>query len=171
MTTINEDKLEFSFNFDAIKLDDTNYYRNQFQKIQNNLKVIDILAIDNQKNYFIEIKDYTYPNTKSIKQIELIDAIIKKVICSLSMLYPMSYKAKDEEEREIAKHFFNKKSLTIVLHIEKPPITTKLEQSKWDFSELQMKLKKRLKNISNSVKVVSIKKMQKVPWSVTIATT
>jgi len=171
MTTINEDKLEFSFNFDAIKLDDTNYYRNQFQKIQNNLKVIDILAIDNQKNYFIEIKDYTYPNTKSIKQIELIDAIIKKVICSLSMLYPMSYKAKDEEEREIAKQFFNKKSLTIVLHIEKPPITTKLEQSKWDFSELQMKLKKRLKNISNSVKVVSIKKMQKVPWSVAIATT
>jgi len=49
---INEDKLEFTFAFDAIKLDDSTYYLKSFQKVQNNLKVIDILAIDNRKNYF-----------------------------------------------------------------------------------------------------------------------
>jgi hypothetical protein len=168
MSKIKEDKLEFLFDFDAIKLDDTNYYRNKFQKVQNNLKVIDILAINAKKNYFIEIKDYTYPNTKSIKQIELIEAIIKKVVCSLSMLYPMSYKALDINEKSIAKLFFNKKELTVVLHIEKPPLTTKLEQSKWDLSDLQSKLRQRLKYIADSVKVVSIKKMQKLPWNVMI---
>lgn len=169
--TIKEDKLEFIFGFNAIKLDDTNYYLKNFQKVQNNLKVIDILAIDNRKNYFIEIKDYTYPHTKSIKRVELVDAIIKKVICSLSMLYPMSFKALDVDERDIAKLFFEKSNLTIVLHIEKPPLRTQLEQSKWDLSDLQLMLKKRLKNISNSVKVVSISKMQKLPWSVTIHAT
>ena len=168
--TIKEDKLEFTFGFDAIKLDDSNYYLKKFQKIQNNLKVIDILAIDSKKNYFIEIKDYTYPNTKSIKQIELIEAIIKKVVCSLSLLYPMSYKASDIDEENIAKLFFSKKNLTVVLHIEKPPLTTRLEQSKWDLSDLQSKLRQRLKYISDSVKVVSITKMQNLPWSVTIAT-
>jgi len=168
---IKEDKLEFNFTFEAIKLDDTQYYLKKFQKVQNNLKVIDILTIDNRKNYFIEIKDYTYPDTKSIKQIELIEAIVRKVICSLSMLYPMSYKASNIDEKNIAKLFLEKEQLTVVLHIEKPPLTTKLEQSKWDLSQLQMKLKQRLKNISNSVKVVSISKMQKLPWSVTINAT
>jgi len=168
---IKEDKLEFDFTFDAIKLDDTQYYIKKFQKVQNNLKVIDILAIDNRKNYFIEIKDYTYPDTKSIKQIELIEAIVKKVICSLSMLYPMSYKASNIEEKNIAKLFFDKSNLIVVLHIERPPSSTRLEQSKWDLSELQMKLKHRLKHISNSIKVVSMAKMQKLPWSVIINAT
>ena len=170
MTIINEDKLEFRFNFDAIKLDDTNYYRNKFQKIQNNLKVIDILAIDDKKNYFIEIKDYTYPDTKPIKQVELIEAIIKKIACSLSMLYPMSYNAYNSE-KDIANKFFDKKNLTIILHIEKPPKRTRLEQSNWDLNQLQIKLKKRLKYITNSVRVVSMAKMQKLPWSVTIIAT
>jgi len=165
---INEDKLEFTFAFDAIKLDDSTYYLKSFQKVQNNLKVIDILAIDNRKNYF-KIKDYTYPNTKSIKQIELIEAVIKKVVCSMSMLYPMSHKALYTNEKDIAKLFFDKNNLTVILHIEKPPLTTRLKQSKWDLSDLQIKLKQRLKNISESVKVVSIGKMQKLPWSVTIA--
>jgi len=168
---IKEDKLEFDFTFDAIKLDDTQYYLKKFQKVKNNLKVIDILAIDNRKNYFIEIKDYTYPDTKSIKQIELIEAIVKKVVCSLSMLYPMSYKTSNTDEQNIAKLFLEKEQLTVVLHIEKPPLNSKIEQSKWDLSQLQMKLKQRLKNISNSVKVVSISKMQKLPWSVTINAT
>jgi len=164
---IKEDKLEFDFTFDAIKLDDTQYYIKKFQKVQNNLKVIDILAIDNRKNYFIEIKDYTYPDTKSIKQIELIEAIVKKVICSLSILYPMSYKASNIEEKNIAKLFLEKEQLTVVLHIEKPQNITRIEQSKWDLSQLQMKLKQRLKNISDTVKVVSMAKMQNLPWSVT----
>ena len=170
MTTITEDKLEFVFDFDAIKLDDTDYYRKKFQKVQNNLKVIDILAVDDRKNYFIEIKDYTYPDTEPIKQIALIEAIVKKVVCSLSMLYPMSLKADSQEERDISKSFFTKKSLTIVLHIEKPPPRDNLEQSKWDLSKLQMKLKQRLRYISDSVKVVSINKMQNLPWSVNICT-
>lgn len=164
---INEDKLEFNFDFDAIKLDDTEYYLKNFQKVQNNLKVIDILAIDNRKNYFIEIKDYTYPDTKSIKQIELIEAIVRKVVCSLSLLYPMSYRALETNEQTIAKKFFDKKNLTVVLHIETPPLTTRLEQSKWDLSQLQMKLKGKLKNITESVKVVSKNNLKNLPWSVT----
>jgi hypothetical protein len=168
MITINEDKLEFNFAFDAIKLDDSNFYRKHFMKIQDNLKIIDILAIDKNRNYFIEIKDYTYPETKSIKRIELIETIVKKVICSLSILYPMSYKAHKPYEKEIAKKFFQKQNLTIILHIEKPILTMRIEQSTWDLSELQQKLKQKLKAISNSVKVVSINNMQNLPWKVTV---
>ena len=43
---IQEGKLEFKFEFKAIKLDDSLYYRNSFTKIQKGLKAVDILAVD-----------------------------------------------------------------------------------------------------------------------------
>lgn len=56
---INEDKLNFKFDeeqFKAIKFDDTNFYRNYFNKLPE-AKGVDILAKSENELLFIEIKD------------------------------------------------------------------------------------------------------------------
>jgi len=56
---INEDKLNFEFDgdkFNAIKFDDTNFYRNYFNKLPES-KGVDILAKSDNELLFIEIKD------------------------------------------------------------------------------------------------------------------
>jgi len=61
-----EGKLTFHFDFDAIKFDDTAFYRNHFSRITNAIKAVDIVAVNNEIGYLIEIKDYTDPNTKNL---------------------------------------------------------------------------------------------------------
>jgi len=39
---IKEGKLKFNFAFNAIKLDDSHYYRNSFIKIQEGIKAVDM---------------------------------------------------------------------------------------------------------------------------------
>ncbi|HIE59286.1 MAG TPA: hypothetical protein EYP82_05025, partial [Hydrogenothermaceae bacterium] len=53
-------KFDFPTFFNVIKFDDSIYYRNHFEKIQQDIKAIDILAINNHENYMIEVKDYTH---------------------------------------------------------------------------------------------------------------
>lgn len=56
---INEDKLDFTFDdekFSAIKFDDTNFYRNYFNKLPES-KGVDILVKSDNELLFIEIKD------------------------------------------------------------------------------------------------------------------
>jgi hypothetical protein len=57
MTVFNEKSLHFVFPEDceAIKFDDTHYYRNRFAG--NNHKALDILAVQDNSHFWIEIKD------------------------------------------------------------------------------------------------------------------
>jgi len=169
-----EGKLEFNFalSFDVVSFDDTDYYRNHFVKIQKGIKAIDILAIHNSENYMIEVKDYTHPETKNLSEIQLIEDIIKKVICSLSAIYPMSFKANSQEEKNIASKFLRNSELFIIFHIELPPPRKGLKQSTFNIPNLQKALRKRLKVVTNktNIKVVSKNNLKNLPWSVTIAT-
>jgi len=161
---IEEGKLQFDFPlpFNAIKFDDTIYYRNHFMKIQEGIKAIDILAITNSENYMIEVKDYTHPETEQLSQIQLIEDIIKKIICSLSAIYSMSLKANSQDEKDITNNFLKNEELHIVFHIEIPPPRRGLVQSRYRLSNIQTKLRDRLKSITSksNIKVVSKANLQ-----------
>ncbi len=163
---IKEGNINFDFNFDTvIKLDDTTYYREDFIKLQNGIKAVDILCCNNNSNYFIEIKDYTYPNTKSLKLLDFISAIISKIIGSLAILYPMSLNA-TEQEKKILEKFLLNKSLKLILHLKLPPPRNTLDQSNWNLLNLKLELKRKLKNVVNNVITTSETDMRNLPWRV-----
>lgn len=168
---IEEGKLKFNFSksFDAIKFDDSIYYRKHFQKIQQGIKAIDILAINRDENYMIEVKDYTHPDTVPLEHTQLLEDIIKKFIFSISAIYPMSYIITQNEEQEIAKNFLKNRILFLILHIEIPRPRRNLKQSNYNLPNLQLELRRRLSTITNktNIKVVSKSNLKDLPWSVT----
>jgi len=164
---IEEGNLKFFFEFDAIKFDDSQYYQKHFKEITNNIKAVDILAVNNSVGYLIEIKDYTHPKTKPLKQSDLIEAIICKVISTLAAILPMKIYAANPAEREIANLFSKISQLNIILHIEQSPLNSKIKQSLWNPQHIQIKLKERLKPIDAHPKVVSKENLKGLPWTVT----
>jgi hypothetical protein len=164
---IQEGNLSFSFEFDAIKFDDSQYYRKHFITIKNDLAAIDILAVNASIGYLIEVKDYTHQNTENLSQNYLIEAVINKVISTLSAILPMKNNANIATEKQIAALFSKTNDIKVFLHIELPPPTSKLEQSTWRFSNIQMKLKNKLKPIDAHPKVVSKESLKNLPWTVT----
>ncbi|MBQ7584653.1 MAG: hypothetical protein IJU40_00185, partial [Desulfovibrionaceae bacterium] len=72
------DSLTFIFpsNWLVSKYDEWNFYKNQFQK--NNIKAIDVIAIDENDLYLIEVKDYR--RFKRIKSESLDDELQLKVL-------------------------------------------------------------------------------------------
>lgn len=165
---IQEGNLSFSFEFDAIKFDDSHYYREHFIKIKNGIAAVDILAVDNCMGYLIEIKDYTHPDTENLTPSELIEAIVNKVISTLAAMLPMKNNATNDDEKAIAKKFSKASQIQVVLHIEKPPPRRTLKQSCYNFQEMEGSLKKRLKPIDAHPKVVSKESLKNLPWTVTI---
>jgi hypothetical protein len=164
---IEEKNLRFSFEFDAIKFDDTSYYRDCFNKIKNGTKAIDILAVNSNIGYLIEIRDYTHPATKDKKLIDLIEAILNKVISTLAAILPMKNNANIQLEKDIATLFSKTTEIKIFLHIEFPPPESNLEQASWSCQKIQMKLKRRLQSIDVDPQVVTKKYPDNFPWKVT----
>ncbi|MEY3760727.1 MAG: hypothetical protein QX196_04390 [Methylococcaceae bacterium] len=167
MPTIKEGNLCFSFEFDAIKFDDSVYYRDHFIKIQNGITAVDILAVNGKTGYLIEIKDYTHPDTGNLKPNELIEAIVNKVVSTLAAILPMKNEAGDQSEKKIAESFSKISHIRVVLHIEKPPARRTLKQSCYNFQEIETSLKRKLKPIDAHPKVVSKDDLKGLPWVVT----
>jgi len=165
--SIQEDDLKFEFKFNAIKFDESKYYQDSFKRITNGIKAVDILAIDGCIGYLIEIKDYTHPNTCDRPLIDLIEAVISKVMGTLSAILPMKNNANCSDEKNIANLFAQTDHIKIFLHIELPTRTRELGLSRWNLSTIQMKLKRRLKVIDINPKVVSMANMINYPWTVT----
>lgn len=164
MPSIVEGNLAFCFGFDAIKYDDSLYYRKHFSKIQDGISAVDILAVDDDTAYLIEIKDYTHPDTANLTSAELIAMMANKVISTLAAVLPMRHNGSDEE-KEIAGHFLKASQIRVVLHIEIPPPRSTLKQSRYNFYEMEQALRKKLKAIDAHPKIVS-KKSKKLPWTV-----
>jgi hypothetical protein len=165
--TIKEGNLSFSFEFDAIKFDDSAYYRDHFVKIQNGIGAIDLLAVNDETGYLIEIKDYRHPNTENLNPSDLIEAIVNKVISTLAAMLPMKNNASIPAEKEIAEIFAKTSQTRVVLHIEKPPARRTLKQSCYNFQEIEKSLKRKLKPIDTHPKVVSKDNLKGFPWVVT----
>jgi len=162
-----EGKLKFYFDCDAIKFDETTFYREHFSKITDGIKAVDILAVNKEIGYLIEIKDYTDPHTKNLSMKELIEVVINKVISTLAAILPMKISVNNlAGERQIARNFLRANEIKVIVHIELPPQRRTLKQSNWDLSNLQIQLGRRLKAIDAHPKVVFKDKLQDLPWIV-----
>jgi hypothetical protein len=162
-----EGKLIFDFDCEAIKFDDTTFYRQHFSKITNGIKAVDILAVNQEIGYLIEIKDYTDPNTKHLTIKELIEIVIHKVISTLAAILPMKISVNHSaRERKIARNFSRANEIKVIVHIELPPKRRTLKQSNWDLSNLQIQLGRKLKAIDAHPKVVSKDELPNLPWMV-----
>jgi hypothetical protein len=162
-----EGHLAFCFQFAAIKFDDTVFYREHFSKIKNGISAVDIVAVDADTAYLIEIKDYRHPEAQDLKPNELIDAIVHKVISTLAAILPMKNNATNGEEKVIAGQFSKAPHIRVVLHIEIPPPRRTLKQSCYDLQAIEQALSKKLKPIDAHPKIVSGNNLRGLPWTVT----
>jgi len=164
---IQEGNLTFNFEFNAIKFDDSQYYREHFSKIKNGIAAVDILAVNDDIGYLIEIKDYTHPDTENLTMTNLVDTIVSKVISTLAAMLPMKNNANNNDEKQIAALFSQSNNIKIFFHIELPPPRNSLKQSCYDLKEIENLLKKKLKPIDAHPKVVSKGSLNGFPWTVT----
>jgi len=181
MLPIPEGTLMFNFEFDAIKFDDTDYYRNHFGKIhvracrkkknpcdRETLKAVpavDILAVNTTTGYLIEVKDFTLETQEKILE-DLIEQFLGKVLLTLSAILPMKINATVTSEKDIADLFSKTTQIEAILHLELPPSSSQLQLASWSRSKIQMTLKRKFKGNINP-KVVSKQDLQGLPWTVT----
>lgn len=75
----------FSTSCHAAKYDDWAFYRNQFQSIANGCKAVDILCVEGNSSWLIEIKNYrSYPRTKVITITEEIAIKVRDTLGGLA---------------------------------------------------------------------------------------
>jgi hypothetical protein len=181
MADITEGNLTFNFAFDAIKFDDTDYYRNHFGKVHvracRNKKnpcsrtilkavpAVDILAVNTTTGYLIEVKDFTL-ETEEKRLDDLIEQFLGKVFLTLSAILPMKINATITDEQNFADLFSKVSQIEVILHIELPPTSSPLTLASWNRSNIQIDLKRKLKGNINP-KVVSKTDLQSLPWTVT----
>jgi hypothetical protein len=167
MPSITEGKLHFDFpeNWQVTKYDDWAFYKNQFSKLQDGLKAIDILAIDPETTvWFIEIKDYR--QHQRTKFTELADEVVLKTLHTLAALLPAGVNANEPEEKTFAQNVLCAKKLRVVLHLEQPGKHSRLTPRAIDPANISQKLRGKLKAIDAHPKVVERQNMQNLVWQV-----
>lgn len=168
MINIQVDGLTFTFpaSWRISKYDDWAFYRNQFSKMWNGIKAVDLLAIESQVTWLIEVKDYrTSPRTKVL---DLADEVAQKVFSTLAAMLPAKVNASVNEERNFAVEVVRATTLRVVLHLEQPqPLKhSKLFPRAIDPSNVQLKLRTLIKPIDPHPKVVESTQMQGLAWTV-----
>lgn len=105
MPEINVDGLLFVFpeGWEVDKFDEWAFYRNQFSKQHNNIKAVDLLALECSKKtlWLIEVKDFSCH--KRDKTEDLSDEIFGKIISTLAALLPAKVNASEIKEINFAK--------------------------------------------------------------------
>ena len=147
MTTITEGALTFTFPVGALvcKYDEMAFYRNQFTKMADGIKAMDLVFVDSQTFWLIEIKDYrVHRRTKSI---ELADEIASKLRNTLAGLWAAKYNANDQGERQFAAAAINTSRIRVVLHLEEPHQHGRLAPQKSLKAGLLQKMKQKLKSV------------------------
>lgn len=168
MTTIHVDGLNFHFpkKWVASKYDEWSFYRNQFFKMWNGIKSLDLLAFDPEKTgWLIEVKDYR--QHQRTKVIDLADEVAQKVFDTLAALPPARLNATDAVEQKMAEKMLAAKKYRIVLHLEQPLKHSKLRPRAINPADVQQKLKQLLKPIDAHPFVAEIAAMGTLEWTVT----
>lgn len=124
---IREGNLEFEFNGDAIKFDESNFYRKRFQKFQmskgvdflvKNDKYILLLEIKDCLGHEIENKERTKTSSNSESTYERFDdEVAHKVAMSISCLLGACRQESDNDLKEAAIDLSNK-SIKVILFLE-----------------------------------------------------
>ena len=163
-----EDRLTFTFPDDkgqASKYDDWSFYRNQMTNAFGGAKAVDMIWIDQQQTWLIEIKDYR--TSRRIKPIDLGEEVALKVRDTLAGLVAAKSNASDAAERRFAAAALKKITFRVVLHLEQPRKHSKLFPRAIDPSKVKLKLKQWLKAIDAHPSVVDQHSLTpSMEWSV-----
>ncbi|MEI6332879.1 MAG: hypothetical protein WCP16_26840 [Pseudanabaena sp. ELA645] len=167
MQSFQVDSLTFHFpnSWQVGKYDEWSFYRNQFYKMWDGIKAVDLIAIENGVVWLIEAKDYR--QNKRMKAIDIADEVADKVFCTLAAILPAKINASDSSERNFARDICNGQELRIVLHLEQPKKHSKLFPRAIDPTKVQLKLRTLIKPIDPHLKVVESGYMQDLAWTVT----
>lgn len=168
MPLVTEGNLMFEFpvGCDVAKLDDWSFYRNQFLKVCNGTKAVDILAIDPGQAcaWYIEVKDYRqHVRTKTM---HVADEIACKVRDSLALLAAASVKANDDLEKAQARRALRCRDIKVILHLEQPAKHSRLFPRKIDLANTQQKLRQLVRAIDPHALVREMNLMHRCEWTV-----
>lgn len=143
MTEIVEGDLRFCFPIgcQTSKYDDWSFYRNQFQRVANGCKAIDILCVADKVSRLIEVKDYrSHPRTKAI---EIADELAIEVRDTLAGSASAAKSAIDEDQCGLSRSSLaRQRRWRVVLHLEQPANPSRLRPTPIDTANLLLKLKK-----------------------------
>jgi hypothetical protein len=163
-----EDLLTFNFpaGSTASKYDGWSHYRNQVQNGCGGQKAVDLVYLDNDVTWLIEVKDYRqHARTKAI---DLADEIALKVRDTLAGLISARYRANDLDERACAKSLLQAETLRVVCHLEQPARRSRLRPVAYEPDKLQLKLRTLIKWIDPHPLVVSRTSLRAdMKWTVT----
>ena len=142
-----EGSLTFSFQSDcqASKYDEWSFYRKQFQSVAGGSKGIDILCVDRDTSWLIEIKDYReYYRSKTT---DISNEIANKVRDTLAGLAAAAKMANDANQRELAQKALATSRWKVVLHLEQSAEHRLRQKEPIDRKRLLFKLQTELKAI------------------------
>lgn len=167
MPNFDVDGLEFEFpeGWQVGKYDEWAFYRKQFSRMRNDIKAIDLLAVDADRNtWLIEVKDYRRnPRTKPS---DLADEVAQKVFDTLAALLPARANANNTMERDLARAATGCERLRVVLHLEQPAKHTRLRPRAIDPANVQKKLKQLLKPVDAHPLVLEMGRTGGMAWGV-----
>ncbi len=167
MQRFNVDGLNFDFPDDwrVSKYDDWSFYRNQFSRMWNGIKSLDLLAIDpNKTAWLIEVKDYRI-NSRT-KPSDLGEEIAHKVFDTLAAIIPAKTHATDSNEKQLARAVSTSRELRVVLHLEQPEKHSKLRPRAINPADVQQKIRQLLKPVDAHPLVVDMSLMRDLEWNV-----
>ncbi len=166
-TIIQEGDLCFTFDpsCKAAKYDEWAFYRRQFCKTATGIKAVDIVCIDSNRLWLIEVKDYRAH--RRTKLTDIADECVQKVVHSLAGIFAAGVNAFVEEEKVLANAAKHSNSIGVVLHLEQPQKPSKLFPHVVDISNLETKLKQKLKSIDPHPRVINKSRVrQDMNWRV-----
>ena len=168
MTTIAEGALAFRFpaGCNASKYDEWSFYRNQFQRVANGCKAVEVLCVDNNASWLIEVKDYRqHPRTKAV---DIADELAIKVRDTLAGLAAAAKCANKAGERRYARRPKKRRQWRVVLHLEQSVTSRRLQPKAIDPSTILLKIRsKKLKAVDAHPIVCDRNRIpDDVPWTV-----
>jgi hypothetical protein len=161
------DGLNFDFpdDWQVGKYDDWSFYRNQFSRMWNGIKALDLLAIDPDKTaWLIEVKDYS--RNSRTKPSDLGEEVAHKVFDTLAAIIPAKIYASDSDERKLARAVLTSRKLRVVLHLEQPEKHSKLRPRAINPADVKQKMRQLLKPIDAHLLVVDMGSMAQLKWQV-----
>ena len=168
MTTITEGNLTFRFpaGCQASKYDDWSFYRNQFQSVAGGSKAIDILCVEGDDSWLIEVKDYRA--SSRTKATDMADELAMKVRDTLAGLAVAAKKASKTHERQHARQSLKNRRWRIVLHLEQSTSPRRLWRVPIDIGTLLLKLKSRKLKVVDAHPIICDRNSlpNRIPWTV-----
>lgn len=167
MKQFNLDGLRFEFpdDWQVGIYDEWSFYRNQFAKMWNGIKALDILAVDPAKTtWLIEVKDYRV--NQRTKPSDLAQEVANKVFDTLAAIIPAKIYANNVEEQKLSKAIVSSQKLRVVLHLEQPVKHSKIRPRAINPADIKQKIRQLLKPVDAHPIVAEMNAKQSLEWSV-----